>query len=136
MGFAVVTEAVGYDLADKPKNLRVRSGRRYYAFECMVAILGEDQMARGWHYTKFFPSSALLLSFFFYLFIACALCYCSFIFCCCFCFVVLFLFSCSRCSFVDAPLIFSCPADHVPDWQPRLLLGMIEALFFFKHIIN
>ena len=31
--------------------------------------------------------------------------------------------------FVDVPLIFSCPADHVvPDWQPRiLLLGMVEA---------
>ena len=25
-------------------------------------------------------------------------------------------------------LIFSCPADHVPDWQPRrILLGMAEA---------
>ena len=28
--------------------------------------------------------------------------------------------------FVDVPLIFSCPADHVvPDWQPRILLGMV-----------
>ena len=41
-----------------------------------------------------------------------------------FCFV---LFSCSRWSFVDVPLIFSSPADHVPDWQPRILLGMVEA---------
>ena len=24
-------------------------------------------------------------------------------------------------------LIFFCPADHVPDWQPRVLLGMVEA---------
>ena len=24
------------------------------------------------------------------------------------------------------PLIFSRPADHVPDWQPRILLGMPE----------
>ena len=30
-------------------------------------------------------------------------------------------------SFVDVPLIFSCPADHVPNWQPRILLGMVEA---------
>ena len=22
---------------------------------------------------------------------------------------------------------FFCPADHVPDWQPRVLLGMVEA---------
>ena len=28
---------------------------------------------------------------------------------------------------VDVPLIFFCPADHVPDWQPRILLGMVEA---------
>ena len=27
---------------------------------------------------------------------------------------------------VDIPLIFSCPADHVPDWQPYMLLGMVE----------
>ena len=25
------------------------------------------------------------------------------------------------------PLIFFCAADHVPDWQPRILLGMVEA---------
>ena len=30
-------------------------------------------------------------------------------------------------SFVDVLLIFFCPADHVPDWQPRILLGMVEA---------
>ena len=22
---------------------------------------------------------------------------------------------------------FSCLADHVPNWQPRMLLGMVEA---------
>ena len=72
-------------------------------------------MARGWHYTKLSLSSAL-----FYIFLAYALCYCSFLF------VVLFLFLCSRWSVVDVPLIFSCPACHVPDWQPRILLGMVE----------
>ena len=36
-------------------------------------------------------------------------------------------FLCSHWSLVDAPLIFFCPADHVPDWQPRVLLGMVEA---------
>ena len=40
---------------------------------------------------------------------------------------VLFLLLCSRWSFVDIPLIVSCPADDVPDWQPRTLLGMVEA---------
>ena len=30
--------------------------------------------------------------------------------------------------FVDIPpIFFSCPADHVPDWQPRILMGMVEA---------
>ena len=52
-------------------------------------------------------------------------CYCSFLF------VVSVSFRhvlfCSRWSFVDVPLIFFCPADHVPDWQPRKLLGMVEA---------
>ena len=36
-------------------------------------------------------------------------------------------FFCSHRSLVDVPLIFFCPADHVPDWQPRILLGMVEA---------
>ena len=25
------------------------------------------------------------------------------------------------------PLIFSCPIDRVPEWRPRILLGMVEA---------
>ena len=36
-------------------------------------------------------------------------------------------FFCSHWSLVAVPLIFFCPADHVPDWQPRVLLGMVEA---------
>ena len=40
--------------------------------------------------------------------------------------VFVFLF-CSHWSLVDVPLIFFCPAGHVPDWQPRVLLGMVEA---------
>ena len=36
-------------------------------------------------------------------------------------------FFCSHWSLVDVPLIFFCPPDHVPDWQPRVLLGMVEA---------
>ena len=61
---------------------------------------------------------------FVYLFLACAFCYsCSFLF-------VVFgcvFFFCSHWSLVDVPLIFFCPADHVPDWQPRILLGMVDA---------
>ena len=60
-----------------------------------------------------------------YLFLTCVFCYsCSFLFVV-FC-VFVFLF-CSHWSLVDVPLIFVCPADHVPDWQPRVLLGMVEA---------
>ena len=37
------------------------------------------------------------------------------------------LFLCSRWSFVDVPpMLFSCPADHVPEWQPLRSLGMVE----------
>ena len=78
-------------------------------------------MARGWHYTKLSLSSALFLYFLTY-----ALCYCSFLISAtfvCFCFV---LFSFSHWSFVDVPLVFYCPADHVLDWQPCTLLDMVE----------
>ena len=60
-----------------------------------------------------------------YLSLTCVFCYsCSFlsvVFC------VFVFFFCSHWSLVDVPLIFFCPADHVPDWQPRVLLGMVEA---------
>ena len=61
-----------------------------------------------------------------YLFLACVFCYsCSFLFVV-FCVFVFFFFS--HRSLVNVPLIFFCPADHVPDWQPRsILLGMVEA---------
>ena len=76
-------------------------------------------MARGWHCTKLSLSSALLLSFsgmyilllLLFLFIVSVL----------FRYVFLLLLE----SFVDAPLIFFCPADHGLDWQPRILLGML-----------
>ena len=56
-----------------------------------------------------------------YLSLTCVFCYsCSFLFVVC-------VFLCSHWSLVDVPLIFFCPADHVPDWQPRVLLGMVEA---------
>ena len=40
---------------------------------------------------------------------------------------VVFVCVCSHWSLVDVPLISFCPADHVPDWQPRIVLGMVEA---------
>ena len=76
-------------------------------------------MARGRHYAKLSPSNAARLSFsdrciLLFLFLSlCRLCVCAFL--------------CSHWSLVDVPLIFFCPADHVPDWQPRVLLGMVEA---------
>ena len=78
----------------------------------------------GWLAAGTTPNSLYRVPFL-YLFLACAFRHCSFLF------VVFVLFRsvffCSRRSFVDVPLIFFCPADHVPDWQPRLLLGMVEA---------
>ena len=45
----------------------------------------------------------------------------SFLFVCVFLLLSLEL---GRCS---CPLISFCPADHVPDWQPRVVLVMVEA---------
>ena len=77
-------------------------------------------MVRGWHYAKLSLSNAPRLSFSdlcILLFLFLSLCrFCVFVF-----------FFCSPWSLVDVPLIFFCPADHVPDWQPRVLLGMVEA---------
>ena len=76
-------------------------------------------MARGRHYAKLSLSNAARLSFsdlciLLFLFLSlCRLCVCAFL--------------CSHWSLVDVPLIFFCPADHVPDWQPCVLLGMVEA---------
>ena len=79
-------------------------------------------MARGWHYAKLSLSNAPRLSFSgmrILLFLFLSLCRFFFV-----CFVFFF---CSHSSFVDIPLISFCPADHVPDWHPRILLGMVEA---------
>ena len=60
-----------------------------------------------------------------YLSLACVFYYsCSFLFGV---FCVFVFFFCSHWSLVDVPLISFCPADHVPDWQPGILLGMVEA---------
>ena len=73
-------------------------------------------MARGRHYAKLSLSNAARLSFsdlciLLFMFLSlCRLCVC--------------VFLCSYWSLVDVPLIFFCPADHVPDWQPRVLLGI------------
>ena len=78
-----------------------------------------DGFARDWQCTKLSLSSALLVSFSDML---CIFCYCFFllvVFVLFYSFVVCNLFCCSRWSFVDVPLIFFFPADHV--------LGMVEA---------
>ena len=77
-------------------------------------------MARGWHYAKLSLSNARRLSF-------SGMCILLFLFLslCRFCLFVFFF--CSHWSLVDVPLISFCPADHVPDWQPRIVLGMVEA---------
>ena len=82
----------------------------------MVAIRGGYRMARGWHYAKLSLSNALRLSF-------SGMCILLFLFLslCRFCLFVFFV--CSHWSFVDVPLIFFCPADHVPNWQPRTGYG-------------
>ena len=98
----------------------VDATRCFFCFlGCMVASRGGYQMARGRHYAKLSLSNAARLSFsdlciLLFMFLSlCRLCVC--------------VFLCSHWSLVDVPLIFFCPADHVPDWQPRVLLGMVEA---------
>ena len=74
-------------------------------------------MARGWYYTKLSLLSALLLSFSGMCILLLFLSFCHF------CLVSLCVFVCLlslELSFVDVPLVFFCPADHVPDWQPRM----------------
>ena len=90
-------------------------------FGCMVASQGGYRIARGWHYAKLSLSNAFRLSFpdmcillFPFLSLCRFLCVCVFL-----------LLSLELGRYV--PLIFFCPADHVPDWQPRILLGMVEA---------
>ena len=86
---------------------------------------GGYRMARGRHYAKLSLSNAPRLSFShlcILLFMFLSLCRFFFFF-----FSVFVFFFCSHWSLVDVPLIFFCPADHVPDWQPRVLLGMVEA---------
>ena len=78
-------------------------------------------MARGWHYAKLSLSNARRLSFSgMYVHFAIILVPFSLSF-------LFVFFSCSHWSLVDVPLISFCPADHVPDWQPRIVLGMVEA---------
>ena len=78
-------------------------------------------MARGWHYAKLSLSNAPRLSFSgMCILLSLFLSLCRF-------FVCFLFFFCSYWSLVDVPLICLCPADHVPDWQPRILLGMVEA---------
>ena len=81
-------------------------------------------MARGWHYAKLSLSNTPRLSF-------SGLCILLFLFLSLCRFLCVFFF-CSHWSLVDVPLISFCPADHVPDWQTRILLGMVEA----RSVIN
>ena len=90
-----------------------------YAFGCkceIVAIRGSIGWLAVYSYLSSVP--------FFYLFLACDLCHP---------FLFDVLLPCSlkknqNCwRFVDVPLIFSCPADHVlPGWQPHIFLGKVE----------
>ena len=97
----------------------VDATRCFFLGGCMVASRGGYRMARGRHYAKLSLSNAARLSFsdlciLLFMFLSLSrLCVC--------------VFLCSHWSLVDVPLIFFCPADHVPDWQPRVLLGMVEA---------
>ena len=76
-------------------------------------------MARGWHYANLSLPNARRLSF-------SGMCIWPFLFLSLRRFFLFVFFFCSHWSLVDFPLISFCPADHVPDWQPRIVLGMVE----------
>ena len=76
----------------------------------------------GWLAAGTMPNSLYRVPFV-YLFLAGIFCILLFLFLSLCRFVCLCLCLC----FADVPLIFFCPADQVPDWQPRILLGMVEA---------
>ena len=69
-------------------------------------------MARGCHYTKLSLSSALLLFFSGRCIFVIAPFFLSFRFR-----FVMFSVALVGAFFVDVPLMFFCPADHVPDWH-------------------
>ena len=105
----------------KLKPLRVRNvvdATRFFFFWGAWLRAGEGI---GWLAAGTMPNSLYRMPLV-YLSLTCVFCYsCSFLF------VVCCVFLCSHWSLVDVPLIFFCPADHVPNWQPRVLLGMVEA---------
>ena len=74
----------------------------------------------GWLAADTKPNSLYRVPFYFFWHLCCVI-------------IVPFFFSSLFCFYalvgpaVDVLLIVSCPADHVPDWQPRILLGMVEA---------
>ena len=104
----------------KLKPLRVRNV--VDATRCLGAWLRAGE-GIGWLAAGTMPNSPYRMPLV-YLSLTCVFCYsCSFLFVVC----VFCVFLCSHWSLVDVPLIFFCPADHVPDWQPRVLLGMVEA---------
>ena len=74
-------------------------------------------MARGWHYAKLSLSNARRLYF-------SGMCILLFLFLSLCRFSLFVFFFCAHWSLVDVPLISFCPADHVSDWQPRIVLGM------------
>ena len=105
----------------KTENLRVRNVVDATRFLGGWLRAGEGI---GWLAAGTMPNSLYRMPLV-YLSLACVFCYsCSFLFVV---FCVFVFFFCSHWSLVDVPLISFCPADHVPDWQPCILLGMVEA---------
>ena len=82
----------------------------YIVWDCRPSRKGEQETTKPVSTQLFFntPSYFIFCSLFLYFIVVVS---------------VLFLCSC----LVDVPLKFSCPAIHVQDWQPRMLLDMVQA---------
>ena len=57
----------------------------------------------------------------------CALCYCSFLLLIFVLFCLVLMLSSELCRCSSDLFLGSCPADHVPNWQLLILLGIVEA---------
>ena len=97
-------------LLEKTETLKVRS----VADAMRLGAWLRSGEGTGWLAAGTIPNS-LSRALFFYLFLVC-------IFCCSFLFVVFFFFF-----VVFTYLFFVQQTTYVLDWQPRILLGMVEA---------
>ena len=104
--------------------LLIASALPFFVLHACVMFAIDIDIAIHLFFVLWFPACLCILPITEYIFVFLGFCFYAN---CFFCFFFLsflsflpFFFVGSRWSFVDVPLIFSYPADHVPDWHPRI----------------